>query len=41
MPQITFKFYKSIDGVFGILTLGGRMEGVDESTELRRYRLIF
>ena len=26
---------KSIDGVLGIRTRGGRMEGVDESTELR------
>ena len=28
---------KSIDGVLGIQTWGGRMEGTDESTELWRH----
>ena len=30
--------YKSIDGDTGSRTWGGRMEGADESTELRRHQ---
>ena len=33
----TIQIEKSIDGVFGIQTRGGRKEGADESTELRPY----
>ena len=29
--------HKSIDGVLGVQTRGGRMEGIDESTELWRH----
>ena len=32
-----FKLKKSVDGVLGIRTRGGRMEGANESTELRRH----
>ena len=34
---IKIKIDKSVDGVLGIWTQGGRMEGADESTELRRH----
>ena len=38
MLQFKFKFKlkKSVDGVLGIQTWGGRMEGANESTELWR-----
>ena len=32
-----FLFDKSVDGLLRIRTQGGRMEGADESTELRRH----
>ena len=32
-----FKLEKSVDGVLGIRTRGGRMEGANESTELQRH----
>ena len=37
MLQFKFKLKKSVDGVLGIRTWGGRMEGANESTELRRH----
>ena len=40
MTSIQFEQYKlkkSIDGVLGTRTRGGRMEGADESTELWRH----
>ena len=37
MLQFKFKLKKSVDGVLGIRTRGGRMEGANESTELRRH----
>ena len=41
MLQFKFKFKlkKSVDGVLGIQTRGGRMEGANESTELWRHPL--
>ena len=35
--HVTIQIQKSIDGVLGIWTRGGRMEGTNESTELRRH----
>ena len=37
MLQYKFKLKKSIDGVLGIRTRGGRMEGANECTELWRH----
>ena len=36
MTQIKYKLLKT-DGVLGTLTWGGKMEGIDESTELGRH----
>ena len=35
--HVTIQIDKSIDGVLGIWTRSGRMEGADESTELQWY----
>ena len=37
MLQFKIQIDKSVDGVLGIRTRSGRMEGEDESTELQRY----
>ena len=36
MSQFKYNFDKSIHGVLGIWTWGGRLEGTDDSTELQR-----